>query len=217
MDTEINKMSGAFFNGLAITYASGFVVWNIHLSRFGYFEYELLQSRFISTGILFLLLPTIVYLFSFYKQNFSKKRMAASIAFVVLYFIIFTYILFPSIPQYLGGGKPYLGSIVANAETVKQYQKMGLLKSEISDIETTRGCKIYENKNILIFGFIKGAFENNKYSVSADRVLIINRDKIDAVSVLPQDDPGLIYQTASSTVTLSSQFEIRCVPILGSY
>ena len=36
-----------------LLYVIGFVAWNSYLLKFGFFEYNLLQTRFISAGLLF--------------------------------------------------------------------------------------------------------------------------------------------------------------------
>lgn len=44
---------------LLLVYSSGFIAWNYFLSQYGFFEYNLLQTRYISAGILILFFMTL--------------------------------------------------------------------------------------------------------------------------------------------------------------
>lgn len=221
----MNFFKGKYIFVVSVIYVCGFVVWNLHLARFGYFEYDLLQTRFISAGILvslsslilFMLIVFIVKLFSHRAYSFFVDHQGIFLLLFTLAVIVSGVFVFPTIPQYLGGGRPYLGSIIVDESASNEYKEMGLM---ISDVESLRGCKIYENRNIFIFGFIKNEIRYDKEGdvlISPDRVLIINRDKIDAVSVLPQGDPGLQYHFGTSSKTVLTQYRVRCNPIFSVF
>ena len=58
LDFIIKTLTGIFF----IFYVSGFLVWNAYLSQYGFFEYNLLQARYISAGLLFDIIVFFVFI-----------------------------------------------------------------------------------------------------------------------------------------------------------
>ena len=97
---------------------------------------------------------------------------------------------------------------------------MGLLTSNVAEknyiVESIRGCEIYANKEIVILGFIKNPiFLDKTIEVLVDRVLIISRDQIAALSTLPQNVLVSNDLRQGNSSSIISQYDIGC-PILRS-
>lgn len=200
---------------LLLCYVAGFFAWNSYLAHFAFFEYDILQTRFISAGAL-ILVPLIGVCLIWNKFNlwFFKLNIKNQLAFYIVYVIIFTYIVFPFIPGYFGGASPSLVSIVAETNTLNALKSMSLLHSD--GVESIRGCKIYENHDLLIIGFqannivyiSQTVFLPNKIESSGVRVLHISKERILATSVLPQ---GQVIQN------LTDEYSLFCKPLQAQY
>lgn len=98
---------------------SGFLILNIHLQTFGFWDYSIFQPRYIAVGLPFLLffiiLAVILYLISkseTRKGVFPLKVFLILILFSYLPFLgLYTFILFPNIPYSFGGGRPIMVGI----------------------------------------------------------------------------------------------------------
>ena len=215
-----NKVKAALqASGLILffCYVAGFLAWNIYLSHFGFFEYDLLQTRFLSAGFLILILPVTV--FAVRKKSRDKFLLLNHFYQAVFFFVwvcFFAIVIFPYIPQYFGGAKPYLASLVSNSEMIKSFELMGLLYSERQgeQVETTRGCKLYENSDQILMGFgvvsLSEKQNSNQQYAQVDniRIVAINKNQIQGTSVQPQ---GEVFVGSSVKV------QLICESIRSSY
>ena len=123
---------------LAFSYAIGFISWNIFLRQFGYFEYNLLQTRFISAGILFsIYLSFLLHLVDMIRKRFTKKRKKPFLqwikekkflvcSIIIVFLFVFSFEVFPITAQYFGGAKPIPASLVADIDTLKLLADFGV-------------------------------------------------------------------------------------------
>ncbi len=182
----IIKLTSAFF---VFSYIFGFIAWNVYLSQFGYFESSFLQTRFLSAGITM----TIIYLAyigslikiynliknSLYAKNFSADMLGTMLV-VVLFVPWYSYVIFPRIPQFLGGAHPFAKSIIASEDEIRYFSSLNLIPTPNSGgtnpIQTEYLCEIYNNENITIIG---------KSSMGNFRVLILKKDLFKGFQVVP--------------------------------
>lgn len=152
-----------------IIYASGFFIWNIYLSTFSFFEYNLIQIRYLSAGIL-LWLP--VFLLYFFIKN--KKYFYFS-AIVSMFLVI---LCFPLIPQYIGGARPIPIMILGSSDQISFLNNYNVRKTENAgqdSVQTGTVCLIYQNDNyVLFFNATDFSMVTQTYKV---RNLSIVRDK----------------------------------------
>lgn len=120
---------------------------------------------------------------------------------------------FPYIPQYWGGAKPYVVSFITNSEISESFGLMGISRQEENNksVETLKSCKIYENKEIIIAGFIFQPTSTTtqlgpKIQIQPNRTLIININEIEAQSVLPQRD--FINQISCKSIRIQYNADI---------
>lgn len=212
MHKEIEKKIGII---ILILYVAGFVTWNTYLSNFGFFEFDLLQTRFVSAGFLCLVIPVIILVTSSKSRDkFSRLNIVTQSLCFFIWAIFFGTVVFSYVPQYLGGAKPFLASVVMEPDMVRAFKLMGYSYpvSDTDSIETIRGCKIYENKEQVLMGF--GVIDNEKTSTTTiaatnARLLYISKNKIQALSVLPQNQLTDLYNL--------SEYELLCSPLLMLY
>lgn len=212
---RIAKQTSVF---LFICYIAGFFEWNYYLSRFGFFEFDLLQTRFLSAGLLTLFLPLLTMVFIKGARLFFEQLNFSTQIFIFLIWLFIFSNFFPLMPQYIGGAVPSLASIVSNEEINESFQLMGLLNTEKNKtIQTVEGCKLYENKDQILIGFASSQSahlsEDGGTVTALDsqgvRVLALNKDKIQAINLLAQDR---LYENTDAKV-----FDLKCVPILNAY
>jgi hypothetical protein len=118
------------------------------------------------------------------------------------------------VPQYLGGAKPFLASVVIEPEMAKVFEAMGYMYIVVEgdSVETIRGCKIYENRDQVFIGF--GIVDRERTSTttiatSGSRILYISKGKVQALSILPQDQSTELYKMSESSLV--------CDPVLKQY
>lgn len=151
---------------VAVAYLVGFVSWNYLLSRFGFFEYNLLATRFLSAGIAFSLVAFFIFVLMFFigivltKFNFLKIdqtltfQLRGTILATMLFIPIFILFIFPVLPVYLGGGKPFSVSIIGSAEQMSYLTNFNIELEENagkSKVQTKLLCQIYQNAEFTIF------------------------------------------------------------------
>ncbi len=156
--TDLVKFVSVF---AILFFMTGFLVWNLFLSMLGFDEYAPVQTRFISTGMMFFLV-TIVFYFILklliigisrvFHHRFSCALYWCIVWCIVfvLWFLLYTLWIFPSIPAYLGGGYPRLVSIIATEQEIESLSKFGIEKGENSTIQTANLCIVYENNESVI-------------------------------------------------------------------
>ncbi|MEK7650313.1 MAG: hypothetical protein AAB364_00330 [Patescibacteria group bacterium] len=161
----------------------------MYLAHFAFFEYDLLQTRFISAGILTLFLPAILILWK--EKNewlFSKRDRLVKFVLYAIWIVFFGGLIFPHIPQHLGGSKPKISSVVASTSTLENLSIMGVTLADAGEgkqrVQTIPMCKIYQNRDSVIFGVVR----DTGSEIISNRVLILNKVQVEAESVTP-DDP----------------------------
>ena len=176
---------------IAVAYGVGFISWNFYLIDFGIFEYQLLQTRYISAGSLFLLPPLVLFYILSPKLKksigdlmmpYSSKSRMLVVFCCSLYLIIFIYLIFPSMPQYFGGSKPIPVSIIAESDVIKRWSDFGIDGADNAgkpSRQTQSLCAFYQNSDFVIVGIPK--VENNFIYLS--RVLTLNKDQIQGFDV----------------------------------
>lgn len=189
-----------------LTFIAGFLIWNFYLARFGFSEYELIQTRFISTGatfILFILIFTLIiklinFLFS-KCQYFLIKYTLNMLLILFILFIIACYFysnyFFIYLPSKIGGGKPEALSIISSPEQINYLKQLDIPISENAEnppIQTGNLCVIYENKDNVI-AFVSQQVDQNttKY-----RILKIKKDLISGFGSI-KGDPRIEVQRNS--------------------
>jgi hypothetical protein len=148
---------------LFVSYAIGFLTWNFYLAQFGFFEYDFLQTRFLSTGLLtviFVFLPFVILIRPLRKnapENRSLKMKLAEYFIIFLlanWYFFFVLVLFPNIPQFFGGAYPFVKSIVADPTEIAFLQDLDIPSSPNaegkSSIQTNYVCEIYSNREVII-------------------------------------------------------------------
>ncbi|MEK7641502.1 MAG: hypothetical protein AAB365_00745 [Patescibacteria group bacterium] len=206
---------------LATAYASGFFAWNLYLGHFGIFEYDLLQTRFLSAGTLILFPPILtIGIWKWVRIRFSKTNFLLKFSCLLIWIYIFSNFFFPFIPQWLGGAKPYLASIIADEEELEKLRVLGISFAEAPEksrhIETARVCKIYENRDIFLLGFSTPSLNEHGLQTKVNRVLSINRSNIKALSILPQNTTGATV-TIGNTKNLITENKLHCGGIRYAY
>ena len=169
---------------LLLCYVYGFIAWNYLLSKFSFFEYSLLQTRYLSAGLLFLLIIlTILLLIYFVLKPFSSKLLdnvkkhvkICGIVFLLILIPIDIYIFSPTIffrtEQYLGGAHPFAISIIgsdlqieyltnfnipaaANADITTTTPEGDLATTSKASVQTGMLCGIYQNNDFIIIGVV---------------------------------------------------------------
>ena len=182
---------------LGVTYSLGFLSWNSYLSDFQFFEDQLLQTRFISTGIL-VLLPPLVLLMIWWtlrdgscdgtKKDVRRVSDAPSRAVWVLATLFFVYtwffsgFIFPIVPQHYGGGKPFPASIIAEKNILDLLSDLTVELAPNGEgkpfRQTTSVCILYSNKDVLLIGVPKISRSGDTLLVSPNRIFTLKKDQI---------------------------------------
>jgi hypothetical protein len=144
---------------LILFYVTGFIVWNMYLSKFSFFEYDLLQTRFISAGFTCLLVPIIAFLDLNLRDLFLKQRFPLQLIAYFFWILIYSF-LFPSIPQALGGSQPFAVSLIGSEEQILFLNQLNLESAQGSKVQTLPVCEIYSNNSTIIVGI--STFETHK-------------------------------------------------------
>ncbi|MDD5749771.1 MAG: hypothetical protein PHO91_03225 [Patescibacteria group bacterium] len=181
---------------LLVAYFYGFLAWNSFLSRFGFFEYNILQTRYLSAGILFLgcFLVVIIFLYRLFSviskiKNSKLFKTNYKIIFFVVFSLIFnicifTPIIFPRIPQYLGGAQPLPISLIGTKEQIDFLRNFNTLNKDNEGnklpFQTGTLCSIYENNDFVIFATTD---ENNR-----SRVLKLKPDQFSGISIIRPEE-----------------------------
>lgn len=167
---------------LFIIYFFGFIAWNYFLSRYGIFEYDFLQTRFLSAGLLWLL-PFLVLLIISQIIEINNKWLLIFCLTCVVWFIFFPKFIFPKFPPYLGGAKPIPVSIIGSEDQIKHLSNFNMTPLPTGDnkdsVQTMPVCNIYQNKDFIIVGVLE--FRENKEFVPM-RVLTLKLDQIGGFS-----------------------------------
>lgn len=94
---------------LLLCYIAGFMAWNSYLSHFGFFESNLLQTRFLSAGLLILSLPLAIFFFSEKIRNaFNSYKISRQIFLFIIWVLFFGQCFSPIYPNIGEGQSPML-------------------------------------------------------------------------------------------------------------
>jgi len=208
-----------------LCYILGYIILNTYLYHLGFYEFNLLQTKYLSAGFSFLIINIFLFVLIYlihasikkYKKHIKNKKLryvAREIfAFLVLIFygilfyffvisriwdsiilnflillwfitesmlilyfynnlrkklyhinyltlfigfIILIYIyslsIYPLLPSYFGGGRPFVRSIIASDEEITFFNKnFGIDKADNSNVQTNNLCLLYENYYVEIY------------------------------------------------------------------
>jgi len=166
---------------LGLSFVLGFFIWSTYLYGLGFKEDNLLQTRFIFTGISFLIIsiPVIgifLWLIKHIKKikNFWKRKMIEVLLITagIIYYFIFIFFVFTNLPIFLGGGRPRGLSIMAGADELTYLSSFGIPLAAGSTAQTANLCVAYESNNNIVV-------------VLADRVMQINSNNFKGLINLP--------------------------------
>lgn len=160
---------------LFFIYLTGFLIWNFYLFNLGFSEFEMIQTKFLSAGILFFVLFFFVFslawliykLLSYhnkYEHVLKKFKFAAILVGLIIYFLIlfiFSVLFFPKIPFFLGGAEPQIQSIIGPEEQIKLLPTFAIATA--SPQQTENLCIAYENND----SFIALVFEQPEAEAAA--------------------------------------------------
>jgi hypothetical protein len=83
------KVEKKIYIFLLLSYISGFFLWNFYLGEYGFYELNVLQTRFIPAGTFFLVIPTIFYfVYIYFKKAILKNT--SILFFLFLYIYLFS-------------------------------------------------------------------------------------------------------------------------------
>lgn len=161
---KIWEKSASSLLGLFIflLYSIGFVIWNQRLIPFGFFEYNLLQTRFIAAGFIYIFILFLIILLIdaiLYRLGFSQIKTSFVVIIILsLGLILFYLFKFPKIfiytPQWLGGGRPIPTTILGTEEQIEYLAGLGVQTVENSNkkpVQTGQICLIYQNDSYIVF------------------------------------------------------------------
>lgn len=159
---------------IGVFYIMGFLVWNIYLALFGFFEYNFLQTRFLSAGIVasLVIFPIIVllyliidfllrWLYRFFKGIKFLVELKNSIqlflvsSFFVICLLAYSYWIFPIIPQFLGGARPVIASILGTPDQIAYLKNFNILSAPNAgkmSVQTVPICVLYQNNDYVLIG-----------------------------------------------------------------
>jgi hypothetical protein len=178
---------------LLVCYLFGFVFWNSFLGGYGFFEVNLLQTRFLSAGFFFIL-PILAALL-FHKKG--VKYLLGSRVFlglVILYFLIYGVFLFKKTSQALGGAKPIVVTILGQPDQISYLEKFNI--RSVSDVEppvqTEPVCELYSNNDIIIIG-VSNIETRNGMLGKSQRVITLHQNEISGIQSLDLPTEEKIY------------------------
>jgi len=156
---------------IACSYFFGFILWNRYLGSYGFFEINVLQTRFISAGLIFILPVTLLFLFV-NKEGKDFFTIKFTVWFI-LYFFGYSLLLFQHIPQAYGGAKPFPVSILGSQEQIIYLNMFNLASAKDSTTQTVPVCELYSDGEKMIIGV--STIDGLK--ITSQRVMILNKNE----------------------------------------
>lgn len=160
-----------------IIYGTGFFLWNSYLLKFGFFEYNLIQLRYFSAGLLFWVPP--LSLFLLFRRHLSYPTNVIFIFLITLWFFGFQILTFPQTPQNWGGARPFAISLIGEPDQIGFLVNFGISSAENADkhsVQTDPVCFIYQNDDYaLIFKATQRPSLDSTSTPLAVRVLSLPR------------------------------------------
>jgi hypothetical protein len=116
--TEYIKRIVSFLTGITlVSLICGFIIVNIYLSGFGFYDFSFFQTRYIAAGIPFLIIIGLLFLtFSFILKKSFLLLIIFLLTFLSLIFQIYPKLIYPNIQFAYGGGKPICVAILFNEQ-----------------------------------------------------------------------------------------------------
>jgi hypothetical protein len=157
----------------------GFLIWNFYLVQLGFYEFNIIQARYIHTGILFLILvaPVIFFIYIILKKIKVKNKKISSILlfyclaiFSLFFLFVYSLFVFPRISQAWGGAQPRVLSIIASETDIEYLASFGIQPS--SPVITQNLCVAYENQEFILI-------------LLGNRVLSVKKDYFKGFNSLP--------------------------------
>ena len=142
---------------LACVYVAGFAVWNRFLTNFGLFEFNLLRTQFISAGILAVVCFYFYLRFIFITRTLDWRYFRYALVFTY-WIYLFPLIIFPLVPQWIGGGKPIITSLVGTSTQIMYLEDSFQIPSEPNSegkkppIQTRPACLFFARENRSVIG-----------------------------------------------------------------
>lgn len=138
---------------LGALYIVGFIVWNGYLNRFGLSEFNFLQARFISAGILAVVIFCLPYYLLLRLK--SNKYLVAALSLLYLFYF-FPAIILPFVPTSFGGGRPIVTSLIGTPEQIKYLEDNFNIPSEKNGenarVQTMPLCLFFEREDRVVIG-----------------------------------------------------------------
>ncbi|HSR88933.1 MAG TPA: hypothetical protein VLK22_00845 [Candidatus Udaeobacter sp.] len=182
----------SYFLGLA--FIIGFLIWNFYLYGLGFKEDNIIQTRFVLSGVIFIILALLLFFIIellynlsliginfFRRTKFKKNKIIKSLTLndiftgiIILIVCIFLYVIliFPFIPSGLGGGAPRVIEVLTDKINMVDLTKLGIQPAESSEIQTQQLCVAYEN-------------DSTQVILLSDRILHLKKDKYYGSAYLP--------------------------------
>ena len=171
--------------GLFFVYSLGFIILNIYLAIFGIFEFNFLQTRFLSTGLFASLIAAPLFLvvykvFSTLAKKYPSIKGFFSIFMVyfsALFIVVYSILIFPTIPQFIGGASPVSASIIGSPDEVNFLKNFDLdlipNAEGLLPVQTAPACILYQNDGNILLG-VEHDIGSNK---SIRRVVYLKKDQ----------------------------------------
>lgn len=144
-------------------YLTGFLVWNRFLSQFGLFEYNFLQTKFISAGLWAILILALFYwcIRFLYRKLVYRIVLIQGLLLFVYIFFIFPFFIFPLIPTSFGGGMPIATSLIGTPDQIKYLSDNLQIEAEpnsgtSTSVQTKTLCLFFERDDRVVIGSISG-------------------------------------------------------------
>lgn len=171
---------------VGVSFALGFLIWNIYLQRLGFFSDDLLQVRYVLTGVSFATISLFIFFSIPSFGNFiiaklkstnekNMKWLLISTTIFVVWVFIFSFIIFPFMPQWLGGGSPRVVSLVTTTQEINYLNKFGIKNGLGSFVQSENICIAYEDKVSIV-------------AILPDRVMSLKKEFIKGFGSLPTLD-----------------------------
>lgn len=153
---EYSKKIISFLTGFTfISLICGFIIVNIYLSGYGFYDFSFFQTRYIAAGIPFLLIFGLILV----PFSFILKKIIVKIIFglFVLFFIfqIYPKIIYPNIKFSYGGGKPICAAILFNEQNDKI---IPVKENKPGETQYLITILLYQTDNYLLLKTDRGVF-----------------------------------------------------------
>ena len=181
----IDVVSNRFAFSVLAVYAIGFIVWNTYLLSFGFFEFNIVQLRFISSGLLFLLPLAILSCLSFAVSGSRTVKFILTAVSILVWLFLFIIVIFPVVPQSFGGARPIPTTIIGTTEQIEYLLNFNITTADNGEklpVQTKPVCLIYQNQDYsLVFNatnilYSDGLVGMRKYKFHS-RVLTLPKDR----------------------------------------